>query len=415
MPESVPLVLGESPGLRSLMDDVAGQAGAQTLARALTLAEGFHFAIAVCKSTRVAAALQLWLMEILAAETDRAGAVDRVSPYPLDPVAAGPSGLAPEQLVELVFDGLLPSERRASGARHVFLDASRATAAAGGRWGLVFMRLNERRNLLMRDLGGSLTLLLPEVLEQEFARAAPDLWSIRSLSVRVDEPMTALPSARVLMQAHDGGYGSGEDPAALTLEVERLRAQATGGSPTAKRALRVLLLRLAGAHQRLGNLDESLDLIDEAEQIAGALDDREVLAACWVARSGLLFFSGELDEALALGRDAVAELARGEDRWAHAKALGQVADILEVRGELDEALRIRREEQLPVYERLGDVRSLAVIRANLALTLVQRGNLEDAPEIATLLSSALRDARRLRIPEADQIADYMRQLGLDPD
>ena len=27
------------------------------------------------------------------------------------------------------------------------------------------------------------------------------------------------------------------------------------------------------------------------------------------------------------------------------------ADILEVRGELDEALRIRREEELPVYER----------------------------------------------------------------
>ena len=35
---------------------------------------------------------------------------------------------------------------------------------------------------------------------------------------------------------------------------------------------------------------------------------------------------------------------------------GQIADVLYRRGELDEALRIRREEELPVFERLGDVR-----------------------------------------------------------
>jgi len=47
--------------------------------------------------------------------------------------------------------------------------------------------------------------------------------------------------------------------------------------------------------------------------------------------------------------------------------MSQVADILQARGELDEAPRIRREEQLPVYEKLGDVRSLLVDRANLAI------------------------------------------------
>jgi len=43
--------------------------------------------------------------------------------------------------------------------------------------------------------------------------------------------------------------------------------------------------------------------------------------------------------------------------------MGQIADILQARGEVDEALRIRREEELPVYERLGDVRSRAVTMA----------------------------------------------------
>jgi hypothetical protein len=40
--------------------------------------------------------------------------------------------------------------------------------------------------------------------------------------------------------------------------------------------------------------------------------------------------------------------------------MGKVADILKARGELDEALRIPKQEELPVYEKLGDVRASAV-------------------------------------------------------
>jgi hypothetical protein len=39
---------------------------------------------------------------------------------------------------------------------------------------------------------------------------------------------------------------------------------------------------------------------------------------------------------------------------------GKIADILVAQGEVEEALRIRREEQLPVYTRLGEVRSIAI-------------------------------------------------------
>jgi hypothetical protein len=95
--------------------------------------------------------------------------------------------------------------------------------------------------------------------------------------------------------------------------------------------------------------------------------------------------------------------------------LNGVADILQARGEFDEALRIRREEVLPVYERLGDVRELLVGRTKLALTLVERGHPTDQREISTLLQLALRDARRLRLPEAQEIASVVRQLGGNPD
>jgi hypothetical protein len=56
--------------------------------------------------------------------------------------------------------------------------------------------------------------------------------------------------------------------------------------------------------------------------------------------------------------------------------MGKVADILQARGELDEALRIRQEEELPVYERLGDVREKAVTMGKVADILQARGELE---------------------------------------
>ena len=56
--------------------------------------------------------------------------------------------------------------------------------------------------------------------------------------------------------------------------------------------------------------------------------------------------------------------------------MGKIADILQARGDLDEALRIRREEQLPVYERLGDVRARAVALQKIASALLDTGGLE---------------------------------------
>ena len=92
--------------------------------------------------------------------------------------------------------------------------------------------------------------------------------------------------------------------------------------------------------------------------------------------------------------------------------MGKIADVLQARGELDEALRIRREEQLPVYEQLGDVRELLVARANLALSLLQRGEPNDREEAQSLLLQALREAARLRLPEAGQIIQILAREGM---
>jgi hypothetical protein len=56
----------------------------------------------------------------------------------------------------------------------------------------------------------------------------------------------------------------------------------------------------------------------------------------------------------------------------------ELAELKKMRGELDEALRIRTEEQIPVYERLGDVHSKAVTQGRIADILQARGDLDEA-------------------------------------
>ena len=53
-------------------------------------------------------------------------------------------------------------------------------------------------------------------------------------------------------------------------------------------------------------------------------------------------------------------------------------------GETDEALRVRQEEQLPVYERLGDVRSRAINLQQIAAALIATGGLEGASKKSTM-------------------------------
>jgi hypothetical protein len=88
--------------------------------------------------------------------------------------------------------------------------------------------------------------------------------------------------------------------------------------------------------------------------------------------------------------------------------------VLQARGDLDAALKIRREEQLPVYERLGG-RDLAIGRANLAITLLTRNKAGDREEARGLLCLARADARQMQLPEAARIEAFLKSHGLSCD
>lgn len=136
------------------------------------------------------------------------------------------------------------------------------------------------------------------------------------------------------------------------------------------------------------------------------------------ARSNVLFTlgyvassAGDLDRALEAAKQKVT-LDRSQGWLSEAAGgMGKIADILQARGQLDEALRIRREESLPVYEQLGDVRSLLIGRCNIAAILLERAAAGDRDEAERLLQIAWEAANALGLPEADAIRSFQVRHG----
>jgi 3-dehydroquinate synthase class II len=129
--------------------------------------------------------------------------------------------------------------------------------------------------------------------------------------------------------------------------------------------------------------------------------------------AAILQARGQLDEALRIRTQEQMPVYEqlGEVREI-AITKGQIADILQARGQLDEALRIRTTDELPVYEQLGDTRALLVGRTNTALLLWQIDAEQHQAEIQNLLQLALADAKQMQIPEAEQIEGIMREIGM---
>ena len=76
-------------------------------------------------------------------------------------------------------------------------------------------------------------------------------------------------------------------------------------------------------------------------------------------------------------------------------------------------LRHGQKQELPVYEKLGDVRSLLVCRAKIAIAMLKRGRKEDRPEARAHLQWALQAAERMQIPEAGQIRGILQQMDAE--
>jgi tetratricopeptide (TPR) repeat protein len=168
--------------------------------------------------------------------------------------------------------------------------------------------------------------------------------------------------------------------------------RARQGSEEDAKAVRPLLLL---CYERIGYWTAALQVAQEVRDLGQAQHDTEgqALGHYWLAR--MQQQRGEPQEALSEAQKAE-RLYRSQGEAGRARlalTMAQIADIYEARGQLDEALRIRREEELPVYERLGDIRERAVAQQKIAGILQQRGQLDEALKL--IRDEALPVVRRI--------------------
>ncbi|WP_299298810.1 hypothetical protein, partial [uncultured Tateyamaria sp.] len=91
-----------------------------------------------------------------------------------------------------------------------------------------------------------------------------------------------------------------------------------------------------------------------------------------------------------------------------------IADILQTRGDLDAALHIRKKEQLPVFEDLGNKREEAITKGKIADILLTRGDLDGALHILQTellpVFEDLSDKREIGITKG-KVANILQRRG----
>jgi len=168
-------------------------------------------------------------------------------------------------------------------------------------------------------------------------------------------------------------------------------------------------------------MDEKLARIQELESRLSSLGtaiepslQRHALT-WWNELATLHQFMGNSNEAHRIRRDEELPVyIRLGDKLKQAETMGEIADILLQRGQIAEALRIRREEELPVYEQLGDVRSKAITMGQIADILQQRGQIDEALRIRQeeeLPVYERLDDTRSKAVAMGKIADIFQQRG----
>jgi len=187
----------------------------------------------------------------------------------------------------------------------------------------------------------------------------------------------------LLRQAANAALTSGDGQGGEALLDRAMRQAETAGQEQADPLdqAEVIFERAVRLITR-GELDQAETLLSHACQLfTGAGSEREAAVAMG-SIADIAYQRGDYDEALQIRREIeLPAYERVGDTRSAAITWSKIADIAYHRGDYDEALRIRREVQLPAFERLGDTRSAAITWSKIADIAYQRGDYDEALQI----------------------------------
>ena len=237
-------------------------------------------------------------------------------------------------------------------------------------------KANVLRESMADALKGVLVFWLTDSNIQTAAHEAPDLWNWRETVLTFTAPTP------VTFPSTIDGIPFDDIFSPEKVQIEERLAQIESYLSTQNEydtTAAHLLLEAAYAYLRLGQLDKSESAARQSAKLF-ALDGNAALAAQAKGKiADVLKSRGYLDKALEIYKNE--ELPIYEqigDARSIAVTKGRIADIYQTRGQLDEALAIRQNDELPVYKKIGDIRSVAVTKSKIADVHKMRGDLKKA-------------------------------------
>ena len=297
----------------------------------------------------------------------------------------------------------------------VIPDALAERPAWEAAWRVALSSLNQQRNPLRREVDVPLIVVGAPWLVPLMRESAPDLWSVRSMVVRIEPargPGLALPglieSEPVLLGGRDDrGAQTAPDPALAMREAARLR-----GVPGREQALADLLARAGDGFAARGALHAAEDAWREAAELGGRSGSPATAAAAWHALAVVRHELGEREAALAAAREAAVRYRAlpaqhpGAFRPDLAASLNALAIMLSDLGEHEAALAAAR-EAADLYRALAAQRPDA-FRPDLAMSLNNLANMLSALGEREAALAAAREAVEIRRALAAQRPDAFR-------
>ena len=219
----------------------------------------------------------------------------------------------------------------------------------------------------------------------------------------------------LLRAVADAAVTSGNGDHADTLLHRAVQQTQTSDRQTDPTSRAAVLYDHANRLITRGEVDQAEDLLHQARQLFTDAGNTRSAAITWGKIADILQRRGDIHEALRIRREVELPVYEriGETREV-AITWAKIADILQQQGDIDEALRIYHEVTLPAFERIGETRSVAIIWGKIADILQQQGDIDEAlrirHEVTLPTLERIGDTREVAITWG-KIADILQQQG----
>ena len=284
-------------------------------------------------------------------------------------------------------------------------------------WREALARLNSQRNPIRRQFDLSLVFVGASWLQEVMRETAPDLWSVRTLVVRIEpalrpaaerqvpeagrfefteepgggdpffalqeaEKLRSLPGkelalARLLHRAGEGFAGRDDWRAADKAFTEALELKQRASAQAA--SVLATLLNLAWACQILGQSRRSINHAQEAVKLAREIGDRRGEAAA-LSNLGLAYYSlGDARKAIEFYEQALAIRREIGDRRGEGITFSNLGLAYTALGEARKAI-VCHERALVIARKIGSRRGEGGALGNLGLAYADLGDLRKAIE-----------------------------------